>query len=148
MPIKAEKKFGVAKRRIVQSKTGLIWAQPPSEIATQHSKRYHNVLHFTSSTGTRPSRCFALSKLIRPQEIPKDISSDDRKRLAVANRLDMEPRVALYHEMIDRYSDSHPFLLVKLADLFVLLKAGALAIALYRKVRRCGCRLSTSTNLA
>jgi len=35
--------------------------------------------------------------------------------------LDMEPRVALYQEMIDRYSDSHPFLLVKLADLFVLL---------------------------
>jgi hypothetical protein len=43
--------------------------------------------------------------------------------------------VALYQEMIDRYSDSHPYLLVKLADLFVLLNAGTLAIALYRKVR-------------
>ena len=51
--------------------------------------------------------------------------------------LDMESRMALYQEMIDRYSDSHPFLLVKLADLFVLLNAGTLAIALYRKVRYC-----------
>ena len=48
----------------------------------------------------------------------------------------MEPRIlALYQEKIDRYSDSHPFLLVKLADLFILLSAGTLAIALYRKVR-------------
>ncbi|KAF8160046.1 fido domain-containing protein [Crassisporium funariophilum] len=49
--------------------------------------------------------------------------------------LDMGPRVALYQEMIDRYSDSHPFLLVKLADLFVLLNAGTLAIDLYRKAQ-------------
>lgn len=48
----------------------------------------------------------------------------------------MEQRVMLYQEMIDRYSDSHPFLLVRLADLFVLLKSDTLAIDLYRKV--CG----------
>ncbi|GLB40248.1 hypothetical protein LshimejAT787_0801190 [Lyophyllum shimeji] len=69
------------------------------------------------------------------QEIPSVISPDDRKRLDVTNMLDMEPRVALYQEMTDRYSDSHPFLLVRLADLFVLLNAGTLAIALYRKAQ-------------
>jgi hypothetical protein len=55
----------------------------------------------------------------------------------------MASRVMLYQEMIDRYSDSHPFLLVRLADLFVLLKSGSLAIDLYRKVRYLRLRLST-----
>lgn len=40
----------------------------------------------------------------------------------------------LYEEMINCYSDSHPFLLVRLADLFVLLKSGTLASDLYRRV--------------
>jgi hypothetical protein len=52
----------------------------------------------------------------------------------LANTLDMETRVLLYEEMINRYSDSHPFLLVRLADLFVLLKLGTLASDLYRRV--------------
>ncbi|KAF8959838.1 hypothetical protein BDZ97DRAFT_1373525 [Flammula alnicola] len=37
--------------------------------------------------------------------------------------------------MIESYSDSHPFLLVRLADLFVLLKSSTLAIDLYRKAQ-------------
>jgi hypothetical protein len=69
------------------------------------------------------------------QEIPSVISPDDSKRLDTAYKLSMEPRMALYQEMIDRYSDSHPYLLVRLADIFVLLNAGTLAIALFRKVR-------------
>jgi hypothetical protein len=40
--------------------------------------------------------------------------------------------VELYEEMIDRYS--HPFFLVRLADLFTLLKADTLSVNLYRKV--------------
>ena len=36
--------------------------------------------------------------------------------------------------MIDRYS--HPFFLVRLAELFILLKADTLAVDLYRKVCR------------
>lgn len=52
----------------------------------------------------------------------------------LANTLDIESRVLLYEEMINRYSDSHPFLLVRLADLFVLLKSGKLASDLYRRV--------------
>jgi hypothetical protein len=72
--------------------------------------------------------------LSHPQEIPNIISLEDRHRLMLANTLDMEPRVLLYEEMINHYSDSHPFLLVRLADLFVLLKSGTLASDLYRKV--------------
>lgn len=41
-------------------------------------------------------------------------------------------RVELYEEMIDRYS--HPLSLVRLADLFTLLKADTLAVDLYCKV--------------
>lgn len=44
----------------------------------------------------------------------------------------MARRVELYEEMIDRYS--HPYFLVRLADLFILLKADPLAVDLYRKV--------------
>lgn len=75
--------------------------------------------------------------LLYPQEIPSVISPDDRERLDSAYKLSMEPRLALYQEMIDRYSDSHPYLLVKLADLFSFLNAGTLAIDLFRKVRYC-----------
>jgi hypothetical protein len=71
--------------------------------------------------------------LSHPQEIPNIISPEDRDRLMLANTLDMESRVLLYEEMMNRYSDSHPFLLVRLADLFVLLQSGTLASDLYRK---------------
>ena len=89
---------------------------------------------------------FLLIDWLYPQVLPSVISPDDRKRLVVANMLDMEPRMALYQEMIDRDSDSHPSLLVKLAVLFVLLNAGTLAIALYHKVRLLlSCILSSSS---
>jgi hypothetical protein len=73
------------------------------------------------------------------QEIPSVISPDDRKRLDSAYKLSMEPRMVLYQEMIDRYSDSHPYLLVRLADIFVLLNADTLAIALFCKVSNYRC---------
>jgi hypothetical protein len=82
-----------------------------------------------------PSGFIAISKSPYPQEIPNVISPEDRNQLVAANRLDIKSRVMLYQEMIDRYSDSHPYLLVRLADLFVLLKSGTLAIDLYHKVK-------------
>lgn len=48
-------------------------------------------------------------------------------------RLDVAEKMQLYNEMIDRYS--HPFFMVRQADLFLLLKADSLAVDLYRKVR-------------
>ena len=43
--------------------------------------------------------------------------------------------MALYKEMADSYADSHPFLYIRLAELFHSLHAGSLAIASYdRKV--------------
>ena len=67
------------------------------------------------------------------QEIPNVLSPQDRDRLTLANELNIAQKAQLYEEMIDRYS--HPFFLVRLADLFILLKADTLAVDLYRKVR-------------
>ena len=75
------------------------------------------------------------SIFLYPQGKKSAISLDDRKRLDAANMLAIQPRMALYQEMIDHYSDWHPSLLVKLADLYAFLNAGTLSIALYRKVR-------------
>lgn len=91
---------------------------------------------------TLQSRFLSLFNFLFNQEKPNVISPDDRKRLEVANMLAVQPRMALYQEMIDRYSDSQPSLLLKLADLYVSLNADTLAIALYRKVRCCCCLAS------
>lgn len=52
-----------------------------------------------------------------------------------AETLESQSRILLYEEMMERYTDSHPFLLVRLAELFVLLGAGSLAVNLFRKVK-------------
>jgi len=51
-----------------------------------------------------------------------------------SNALEIDERLMLCQEMIDRYSDSHPYFLVRLADLYALLKSGTLALGLYEKV--------------
>lgn len=69
------------------------------------------------------------------KEIPGIISPQDRERLMYAETLESQSRILLYEEMMERYTDSHPFLLVRLAELFVLLGAGSLAVNLFRKAR-------------
>ncbi|PPQ65314.1 hypothetical protein CVT24_011441 [Panaeolus cyanescens] len=69
------------------------------------------------------------------QEIPNVVSEEDRERLLTVSRLDVRLRVALYQEMIGRYSDAHPYFLVRLAKLFVYLKWQSLALDLFRKAQ-------------
>jgi hypothetical protein len=56
-----------------------------------------------------------------------------------AETLESQSRIPLYEEMMERYTDSHPFLLVRLAEIFVLLGAGSLAVNLFRKVKTFCC---------
>ncbi|KAF9036621.1 fido domain-containing protein [Panaeolus papilionaceus] len=69
------------------------------------------------------------------QEIPSVVSEEDRERLLTVSRLDVRLRVTLYQEMVGRYSDSHPYFLVRLAKLFVYLKWQSLALDLFRKAQ-------------
>ena len=81
---------------------------------------------------SEPSFCHWYN-LSHSQEIPTIISAQDRERFTLASRLDtMARRVELYEEMVNRYS--HPFFLVRLADMFIILKADTLSVDLYRKV--------------
>jgi len=41
----------------------------------------------------------------------------------------------LYEEMISRYSDSHPFFLVRLAEISATLQAGSIVVDLHRKAQ-------------
>jgi hypothetical protein len=60
------------------------------------------------------------------------------------NTLTVQSRVLLYEEMVERYSDSHPFLLVRLADIFVSLGSIPVAVDLYYKVMSVSFPNSTS----
>ena len=66
-----------------------------------------------------------LPKVLYLQELPDTISLDDRNKLM---NVDIEPRVLLYQEMIVHYADA---LLVRLAELYVLLKLASLSFNLY-----------------
>lgn len=73
------------------------------------------------------------------QEIPTSISSADHDRLELAPTLSLQERLLLYEELLEHYSevyDSHPFLLERLANIYVELGSGPLAVDLYRKVSR------------
>ncbi|RDB17125.1 Adenosine monophosphate-protein transferase FICD [Hypsizygus marmoreus] len=73
------------------------------------------------------------SRILR--EAPSAISPVDRERLMLSTTLDLQSRVVLYEEMMERYSDSHPFLLVRQAEMLNLLGSGPLAVDLYCKAQ-------------
>ena len=64
------------------------------------------------------------------QEVPNNFSAEDHNKLLQADILE---RVLLYEELIERYSDPPPpLILIRLAELLVLLRSGSLAAGLYR----------------
>jgi hypothetical protein len=63
-----------------------------------------------------------------------------------AETLEWQPRILLYEEMMERLTDSHPFLLVRLAEMYLMHGAGSLAVNLFYQVKTFRCPLSGQLN--
>ncbi|KAF4618594.1 hypothetical protein D9613_009663 [Agrocybe pediades] len=68
-------------------------------------------------------------------EIPDVVSASDRARLKDVNALSPMECVKLLQEMIDTYSDSHPYFLVQLAHSLIQVGSGMISVDFYRKAQ-------------